>query len=112
MKSSTFPIQVTFKGVERQDGLEEAARAHAENLTRFHPRIHGCWVVIGRAEGAAHTARERYSVQLRVAIPGNDVVVANQPPRPEHEDPLVALGDSFRVAERQLEENDRIRRGD
>ncbi len=109
---STFPVQVTFHGVEKQDGLEEAARGHAEQLTRFHPRIHGCRVVIGRAEGAAHAARERYHVQVRVAIPGNDVVVAHQPVRPEHEDPYVALGDAFKAAERQLEDTDQIRRGE
>lgn len=109
---TTFPIQITFKGVERQEGLEEAAHGHVEHLTRFHPRIHGCWIVIGRAEGAAHAARERYHVQLRVAIPGNDVVVAHQPARPEHEDPFVALNDAFKAAERQLEDVDQIRRGD
>lgn len=106
---STFPVQITFHGVDPQPGLEEAARGHAEHLTRFHPRIHGCRVVIGRAEGAAHAARERYHVQLRVAIPGNDVVVARQPALPEYEDPFFALGDAFRAAERQLEDTDQIR---
>lgn len=108
---STFPVQITFRGVKNQEGLEEAARGHAANLTRFHPRIHGCFIVIEPAEGTAHTARLRYRVQLRVAIPGNDVVVANQANRPENEDPFTALTDTFRVAERQLEENDRLRRG-
>lgn len=108
---STFPVQVTFHGVHKHEGLEDAARSHAEHLTRFHPRIHGCKVVIGRAEGSAHTARGRYHVQVRVEIPGNDVVVAHQPARPEHEDPLVAIGDAFRVAERRLEDVDAIRRG-
>lgn len=107
----SFPIQVTFHGVDRQEGVEDAARRHAAHLARFHPRIHGCKLVIGRAEGSAHTARDRYHVQLRVEIPGNDVVVAHQPARPEHEDVFVAVGDAFRVAERRLEDADAIRRG-
>ncbi|MBX3468193.1 MAG: HPF/RaiA family ribosome-associated protein [Planctomycetes bacterium] len=108
-ESSRFPIQITFHGADAREGVEEAARAHAEHLARFHPRIHGCRVVIGKAEGAART--DRFQVQVRVAIPGNDVVVARQPSRPEHADPLVALADAFRAAERQLDDEDSLRRG-
>ncbi|MCO5166097.1 MAG: HPF/RaiA family ribosome-associated protein [Planctomycetes bacterium] len=108
-ESSRFPVQITFHGAEAREGVEAAARAHAEHLGRFHPRIHGCRVVIGKAEGATRT--DRFQVQLRVEIPGNDVIVARQVSRPEHEDPLVALSDAFRAAERQLDDLVSQRRG-
>jgi cold shock CspA family protein len=109
MESRDFPIQITFHGVDHSDALEEAARAHVAHLNRFHGRIHGCRVVIGKAEGAARAIK--YHVQLRVEIPGNDVVCGSSPARPEHADPLVALGDAFKTAERQLDEGQRVRRG-
>jgi cold shock CspA family protein len=107
-----FPVQVTFHGVRHSDELEESAYGHVAHLERFHRRIHGCTVVVKKAEGASHTGR--YEVQVRVAIPGNDVVAGghHQQPRPGHEDPFLALADAFRAAERQLEDVTRVRRGD
>lgn len=108
----TFPIQVTFHGVRHSAPLEQAARDHIAHLSRFHQRIHGCSVVIRQAEGGARTGR--YEVQVRVAIPGNDVLAGGHhtPPQPGHEDPFLALADAFRAAERQLEDVTRVRRGD
>jgi cold shock CspA family protein len=109
METRDFPIQITFHGVNHSDALDDAARAHIAHLSRFHGRIHGCRVVIGKAEGAART--NLYHVQLRVEIPGNDVVCNSSPARAEHGDPHVALGDAFKTAERLLDEGQRVRRG-
>lgn len=109
METRDFPIQITFHGVDHSDALDESARAHITHLNRFHGRIHGCRVVIGKAEGAARA--NKYHVQLRVAIPGNDVVCSSSPARPEHSDPYLALSDAFKAAERQLDEGQRVRRG-
>lgn len=99
---NTFPVQVTFNGVQSSAEVEELVGSQVEHLTRFHPRIHGCWVVIGRAEGHARTGG--YHAQLRVAIPGNDVVVNQQRAEP-HPDMTAAVLDAFQIAERMLEEN-------
>lgn len=109
---ASYPVQVIFHGVRRSPDLEQAARAHAEHLTRFHARIHGCVVTIRQAEGGAHTGR--YEVQIRVSIPGQDVNAGghHSPPQPGHEDPYLALSSAFRAAERQLEDRSRIQRGE
>jgi hypothetical protein len=105
-----FPIQVTFHGIKQVPGLEEAAREQAEGLARFHPRLHGVRVVIGKAEG--HERHGRYHVQVRAEVPGHDVVSGHHPAKPGHTDALLALSDGFRAVERMLEEDARIRRHD
>lgn len=106
-----FPFQLTFDGVPRAAALEEEVRGHVAHLPRFHPRIHGCWVVLGKAENR-HQRGNRWRVLVRVAIPGNDVVVSRTPPRAEHEDPYLAIADAFRAVERKLEDAIRVRRGE
>lgn len=108
-----FPVQITFHGVERSAALEDAVRGHVGQLPRFHPRIHGVRVVISRAEGG-HRRGNRYQVQVRVAVPGNDVVVSHHHPLHilEHQDALLTVSDAFRAVERQLEDDIRVRRGD
>jgi hypothetical protein len=99
-----FPVQITFHGVRRSEAVEELVHAQVADLTRFHPRIHGCRVVISPAEGHAHAGG--FHVQVRVAIPGNDVVVGHQQEhgRP-HEDMAVAVSDALRAAGRMLEDD-------
>lgn len=105
-----FPFQLTFDGVPHAPPLEEEVKNHVAHLPRFHPRIHGCWVVLSKAE-KRHVRGNRWRVLVRVAIPGNDVVASRTPPRAEHEDPYLAIADAFRAVERQLEDAVRVQRG-
>jgi hypothetical protein len=100
--NDAFPIQVTFHGTRHSDDIERLVRGHVDQLTKFHPRIHGCRVVITPAEGHAHGGG--YRVELRVAIPGNDVVVGHQHDDPAHADMAVAVADAFSAAERMLQD--------
>lgn len=104
-----FPVQVTFHGVPQQAEIEDEARRHVAHLTRFHSRIHGVRVVIGKAEG--HAKQGRYHVQVRVAIPGNDIVVGQHPSKDEHDDMSRAVSDAFRAVERRLEDARELRQG-
>lgn len=106
-----FPTTITFHGVDRTPELDELVRRHIEQLPRFHPRIHGVTVVLTK-DAARHESGDRYRVQVRVAIPGDDVVVSHHHGgRPQHEDPYITITDAFKTVERQLEEGLRIRRG-
>lgn len=105
----TFPVQITFHGVPHSRDVEQAAREHVAHLTRFHPRIHGARVVIGKAEG--HAKHGAFHVQIRVAIPGDDVVVGHHPAKDDHDDPMRALTDAFRAVERKLEDRTNVREG-
>lgn len=106
-----FPTTITFHGVDRTPELDELVRRHIEQLPRFHPRIHGVTVVLTKDAGR-HEAGDRFRAQVRVAIPGNDVVVSHHHGgRPQHEDPYITVTDAFKTVERQLEEGLRIRRG-
>lgn len=109
-----FPVQVTFRHVDHSPALDEAIRAYVAQLPRFHPRIHGVEVVLSRGEGHGHHQRGvPYKVHVRVAIPGNDVVVGqHHAHHADHEDPFIAVTDAFRAVERKLEDEARIRRGE
>lgn len=108
---SSYPINVSFDGLERSDELEASILDQAEGLFRFHPRIHRVDVIVTQ-EG--HKQRgNRFRVQVNVAIPGNDVVVGrHHAGHEEHEDPYIAAHDSFRAAARKLEDTSQLRRGE
>ncbi len=107
-----FPVQVTFHGVERSEGLEQAVLHYVGQLPHYHPRIHGVRVVFTRA-AAHHRVGSPYQVQVRVAVPGNDVVVSHHHAQHvQHQDPMLTLNDAFRAVQRQLEDDVRVRRGD
>lgn len=108
----SFPIKVTFHGVERSAPLQELVESHVSRLPRFHPRIHGVDVVLTRGEGH-HERGNRWRVQVRVAIPGNDVIVGHHHGRhADHEDPFICVSDAFRAVERRLTDDASVRRGE
>jgi cold shock CspA family protein/ribosome-associated translation inhibitor RaiA len=105
-----YPVHVTFHGVERDDQLEESIRSYVAHLPRFHPRIHGVDVTVTSTR--SHRTGNQWRVKIRVSIPGRDVVGGDHHSRArEHENPFYALSDAFRAVERQLADDNRMRKG-
>lgn len=103
---------VSFDGVAVDDAVRDAALGHVDKLESFCRDIIGCHVVLSQPH--RHPRRGRlWSVRIDLVVPGVDIIVNRTHCRDQaHEDPLVALRDAFRAAERRLEEHVRERRGE
>lgn len=97
-----LPLEITFRNVVRTPELEERIRAKAAKLDRFYDRITGCRVVVE----APHQHRNKgnaFQVRIEISVPGDELIVNRDKPKPEHEDLGIALRDAFAAAQRQLQ---------
>jgi len=107
-----LPLQITFRHMEPSPALAARIRALVSRLEKFEARISHCHVIVAapprhRRHGAL------YDFHIDIGLP--DKVIAVRRARsgtPAHEDPYVALRDTFRAARRKLEDYRRTRRGD
>lgn len=97
-----LPLEITFRNVVRTDEIEERIRAKAAKLDRFYDRITGCRVVV-ELPHSHHAKGNSYHVRIELSVPGGDLVVNHDKPKPEHEDLGVALRDAFNAMQRQLQ---------
>jgi ribosome-associated translation inhibitor RaiA len=108
----TIPLQITFHGLDSSAAIEARVREWTEKLERVFPRIVRCLVAIEQPH-AQHRKGNQFHVRIELSVPGEDIIVSNDPGRDEdHEDPYVALRDAFRAARRQLEAHSEKLRGD
>ena len=97
-----LPLEITFRNVVRTDEIEERIRVKAAKLDRFYDRITSCRVVV-EAPHQHHHKGNAYQVHIELSVPGADIVVNADKPKPEHSDLGVALRDAFNAAQRQLQ---------
>lgn len=98
-----LPLEITFRGVQRTDSLEERIRDKAAKLDRFCDSITGCRVVV-EAPHNRHKNGNLYHVRIDMSVPGNELVVNREPHKHhEHEDVWIAVRDAFNAAQRQLQ---------
>lgn len=97
-----LPLEITFRNVVRTEEIDERIRAKAAKLDRFYDRITGCRVVV-EAPHKHHQKGNAYQVRIELTVPGGEIVVNHDKPKPEHTDLGVALRDSFNAAQRQLQ---------
>lgn len=104
------PVQITFRGLSPSDALKEAVVSRAARLERFYDKIESCRVVL-EAPNRHHKKGSPFQVRVRLAVPGEDIVVSRDPENhPEHSDLHLAINDAFKEATRQLEDYVRRRR--
>jgi cold shock CspA family protein/ribosome-associated translation inhibitor RaiA len=107
------PPEITFKHFEPSEHVRERVDRELARLEHFHPRITSCQVVVERA-----TKRRRvgdiYEVRIFAALPGGREIAVSRSPGDDgdHEDVLLAIRDAFQAANRQLEDVQRLQRGD
>jgi ribosomal subunit interface protein len=105
------PLQVTFRGLEPTDALREAVEKRARELERFYDKIESCRVVVDGTH-KRHRQGNLYQVRIRLTVPGDELVVSRDAPQhAQHEDLYLAINDSFKEAQRRLEDHVRKRRG-
>jgi ribosomal subunit interface protein len=106
------PLEVVFHNAERSPAVEQAVRERVAKLEKFADNLTSCRVTI-EAPHKHHHQGNLYAVRVDLRCPGSELV-ANRSPSADHahEDVYVAIRDAFRAARRQLQDRQRVRRGD
>lgn len=100
-----IPLQVTFKGMDPSPAMEARIRDKAGRLERFADFILRCHVTIEAPHQHHHQGR-MYRARVELDVPQGRIVTGQEGPRDHaHEDPYVALRDSFAAATRRLEDH-------
>jgi ribosomal subunit interface protein len=107
-----LPLQITFRDMEPSAALESRIRALAERLEKFSSHIVRCHVIVATPHKHGQQGG-LYEVHIHITTPGG-MIIANREHREHHshEDVHVALRDAFRAVRRQLEDYERVHRGD
>src|SRR5688500_7359014 len=101
----SFPIDITFKGIDVSPALELRIRELADRLARVDDRIRRCEVVV-EAPHRHHRQGRRFQVRVHLTLPGFELDVSRDPGEAAaHEDPYVAARDAFLAARRRLEDH-------
>lgn len=97
----TFPIQITFRGMEASAGMEDAIRTKAQDLGKYFDRIVRCDVTVEAPSG--HHRQGSYHVRVELGVPGPDIVASRGPGDDNaYEDAYLAIRDAFRAAREEL----------
>jgi len=103
-----IPLEITLRDIPDSPAVEQRLREKASKLERFHSRIMSCRITIESPQHRKHQGK-LYSVHIDVKTADGGELVAN---RNENEDVYIAIRDAFDAVARQLEDYNRIRRGD
>ncbi|CCQ75532.1 Ribosomal subunit interface protein (cold-shock protein) [Magnetospira sp. QH-2] len=99
-----IPLQITFRGLQHSDAVEEKIREKVAKLEQFHDGITACRVLV-ESPHKHHSQGRLYHVRLDISVPGKEIIVkrdAND--KQEHEDIFIAVRDAFEAARRQIKE--------
>lgn len=102
-----FPLQISLRGMQHSDAIDQAVREKAAKLDRFYDHITSCRVVIA-VDGRHKRHGRDITVHIDLKVPGGELAVTHE----HDEDIQVALRDAFDAARRRLEDYARQQRGD
>jgi ribosomal subunit interface protein len=100
-----LPIEISYRGVEKTDEIDNLIRTKAERLDRFCDHISRCDVAVERPNHAQQSGNP-FRVRVDVTVPPGHELVADEK-QTEHEmhEPLTKIiNDAFKAMERQLKE--------
>jgi len=98
------PLQISFRGMESSQAVEERVHERIARLERVFDRITSCHVTI-EAPHRHHQNGRIYEVKVDLRVPGAELVTKQEGSNDHaHEDVYVALRDAFDAAERRLED--------
>ena len=105
------PLEIVFHNVDRSPAVEAAVRERVAKLEQF-AEITSCRVTV-EAPHKHHQRGNLFEVRVDLHFPGGEAIVnRSSSENHAHEDVYVALRDAFDAARRQLQDHERIRRGD
>jgi cold shock CspA family protein/ribosome-associated translation inhibitor RaiA len=107
-----LPLQITFRQMEPSPALETRIRELAARLDKFSALIMRCHVIVEPLSHHQHKGA-LYDFRIDITVPDEEIAIRRAHPADHsHEDPYVALRDTFRAARRKLEDYERKHRGD
>lgn len=107
-----IPLEITFHGMAASPALRDAITERAAKLERLAPDMISCQVTI-ELLGRRHHQGNIYRVHARLLPPGGELDAGRSPPaRTVHEDPYVAVRDTFNALQKRLEEHLQRQRGE
>lgn len=112
MTFTTIPTRVLFDGMDASAALRAKIEQRAQRLARFAADIETCQVTV-RACEHHHRHGNRYNVHARVTMHGRTIEAGHTPTSdPGHDDPYMAMAQTFDSLRRRIEDHVRRRRGD
>lgn len=107
------PLQITFRNMETSAKIEADIRKRVDKLSRHHPEIISCHVVV-EAPTQHQNKGGLFKTRIDINCPEGKFVINREPPpqRKDHDDVLISLRDAFMAVDRQLEEYSGKRKGD
>jgi len=106
------PLEIVFHNLDRSPAVEAAVRERVAKLEHFAENITSCRVTV-EAPHKHHQQGNLITVRVDLHFPGGEVIVNRSPSEDHtHEDVYVALRDAFKAVRRQLQDRQRILRGD
>lgn len=100
-----LPIEITYRGVEKSDEIDDFIRDKAARLDKFCDHITRCDVIVEHPNHAQHSGNPFHvRIDLRVP-PGHELVVHEKPVQHEMHEPLTkVVNEAFKAMERQLKD--------
>jgi len=103
----SFPVLITYRGLEPSEALNELIREEAAKLSKFFDGIVSCRVLVERQAGHHHISP--LHVRVNLVVPGADLAIVTepgtrtQPPGDEAaRPPAWTIRDTFRRARRRV----------
>lgn len=93
-----LPLQITYRGVDPSDDLNQLIRKEGAKLDHFFGRITSCRVLVEREPGHMREAAP-FRVRIDLGVPGNELMTDTM-----ERDSKVAVRDAFRRARRRLQD--------
>lgn len=105
-------LEVSFRGIEKNEGIDEVIGKKVEKLEEIFPDLIGCRIAISQPQHSQRSGSP-YRVRIDMTVPGNEFVVTRESGEGDMHEPLNrVLGDAFEAARRILREHAQRQRGD
>jgi hypothetical protein len=117
----SFPVQITYRGLDASDALSRLIKEEAAKLGKFFDGIVSCRVLVER-QAAHHQNGSPYHVRVNLVVPGADLAIVTEPSKhvspPDgdarlhkrdeidaiYKDPALTVRDTFRRAKRRVQD--------
>jgi ribosome-associated translation inhibitor RaiA len=99
--------QITYRGMPHSPAMDARILELCGKLGEFHPKITSCHVVVELMDRHKNKGN-LFDVRIDLHVPGKELVATHQ----QNEDAYAAITDAFDVMFRQLEDVQRIQRGE
>lgn len=104
------PLEIAFNDMDSSEALEALVRERAAKLERYFDRINSVRVAV-EAPHKTQGGVKAYHVRIETRVPGQELVVSQDPGDRDHHDAYKTVRDAFDAMERQLEGHSKKLRG-